>query len=369
MKELKYNTDHHFILLNKDEILATFHVDERFDTITIDEVFWNAPDWIGDLRLFITNRRAPKHRENIQELLRLSGCDTILGYLQVSHSLSLIDTFWVKPVGSYLTWSDVSLYNHNFNEVIAKTAFEGGLHGMGLSTTSPEYGTNGSFAKCWVREDGNIKLLKRGSSGARNAGLEPYSEFYAAQIVSVFTSEYVPYSLRSVNGRICSVCPLFTSEEYGFLPYAAVDKGNSDIPSVIETMARYGFEEKAKRMFVIDAVILNVDRHKNNFGFIVNNKTQEIVDMAPLFDHNLSLLPYAEEDDFISIDKYIDLKSPALSDSWIKSAAMCLTDDTRKSLIKLQDFEFERGKYNLPEWRLEQLTRLVRKQAHEILNF
>lgn len=48
---------------------------------------------------------------------------------------------------------------------------------------------------------------------------------------------------------------------------------------------------------------------------------------------------------------------------------MCLTDDTRKSLIKLQDIEFERGKYNLPEWRLEQLTRLVRKQAHEILNF
>lgn len=75
MKELKYNTDHHFILLNKDEILATFHVDERFDTITIDEVFWNAPDWIGDLRLFITNRRAPKHRENIQELLRLSLSD------------------------------------------------------------------------------------------------------------------------------------------------------------------------------------------------------------------------------------------------------------------------------------------------------
>lgn len=369
MNKLKYNTEHHFILLNKDEMLATFHVDERFDTITIDKVFWNAPDWIDDLRLFITNRRAPKHRENIQELLRLSGCDTILGYLQVSHSLSLIDTFWVKPAGSNLTWSDVSLYTHDFNDVIARTAFEGGLHGMGLSTTSPEYGTNGSFAKCWVREDGNIKLLKRGSSGARNTGLEPYSEFYAAQIVSVFTREYVPYTLRSVNGRICSVCPLFTSEEYGFLPYAAVDRGNSDISSVIETMAKYGFEEKAKRMFVIDAVILNVDRHKNNFGFIINNKTQEIVDMAPLFDHNLSLLPYAEEDDFASIDKYIDLKSPALADSWIKSAAMCLTDDTRKSLIKLQNFEFERGKYNLPEWRLEQLTRLVKKQAHDILNF
>ena len=53
MKELKYNTDHHFILLNKDEILATFHVDERFDTITIDDVFWNATYWSGYLGLFM----------------------------------------------------------------------------------------------------------------------------------------------------------------------------------------------------------------------------------------------------------------------------------------------------------------------------
>ena len=42
-------------------------------------------------------------------------------------------------------------YLMNKNEKIAKTAFEGGLHGRHLSTTSPEYGTDGSFAKCWIR--------------------------------------------------------------------------------------------------------------------------------------------------------------------------------------------------------------------------
>lgn len=44
MNKLQYDTDQHFVLLNKDEVLASFHVDEKFDTITIDEVFWNAPD-------------------------------------------------------------------------------------------------------------------------------------------------------------------------------------------------------------------------------------------------------------------------------------------------------------------------------------
>ena len=42
-------------------------------------------------------------------------------------------------------------YLMNKKEKIAKMAFEGGLHGRHLSTTSPEYGTDGSFAKCWIR--------------------------------------------------------------------------------------------------------------------------------------------------------------------------------------------------------------------------
>lgn len=50
-------------------------------------------------------------------------------------------------------------YLMNKNEKIAKTAFEGGLHGRHLSTTSPEYGTDGSFAKCWIREDGTITTV------------------------------------------------------------------------------------------------------------------------------------------------------------------------------------------------------------------
>lgn len=62
-------------------------------------------------------------------------------------------------------------------------------------------------------------------------------------------------------------------------------------------MKSLGLEEEARRMFVIDALILNEDRHKNNFGFIVDNRTQKIVKMAPLFDHNLSLLTYAVERD------------------------------------------------------------------------
>lgn len=356
-----------YYLLNKDVVIARFHVDVRLDTITVDEVLVELPAWYGDLDTFVTNRRAPKHRANMRELLRMSGCDTVQGFLDISHALSLVDTFWVKPVDSRLSWEDVSLYRNPFSETVARTAFEGGLHGQVFSTTSPEYGTDGSFAKCWVREDDTIRMLKRGSSGARNAGLEPFSEFYASQVAERFTDNFVKYGLRKRDGRICSVCDIFTSEQFGFLPFVAVDSGNSTVNSVVRKAAEFGLEEDVKRMFVLDAVIMNEDRHKNNFGFLVENDTQEIVGMAPLFDHNVSLLPYAEEEDFRD-GKYVEERGPRIGNNWLPGAAACLTAETRKVLAGLQDFKFERHpKYNLPEWRLEALEYLIHENARKIL--
>lgn len=357
-------------LMNKDVKIAAFVINDAFSSVTITKQFVELPFWIHNFGAFVQNRQAPKHRENIAQLLRMSGCDTLRGFLNITHALSLVDTFWVRPVDSTLSWRDVSLYTHEFNEVVAKTAFEGGLHGRGLSTTSPEYGTDGSFAKCWIREEGMIKMLKRGSSGASNAGMEPYSEYYAAQLVSALTDEYVRYDLRSIGGRVCSVCDIFTSEEFGYLPYASVEPENSTIDSVLDKASKYGLESKFRKMFVIDAVIMNEDRHKNNFGFLVENDTQTIVGMAPLFDHNVSLLPYAMKDNFDNIDSYLAEKGPRLGRDWIPIAAACLDSDLRRKLINLSDFKFKRHeKYNLPEWRLEILEKLIHSNIEKILQF
>ena len=91
-----------YVLLNKDTEIAEFEVDTLFDDITIVKQYVKLPEWFGNLDSFIINRRAPKQRENIEELLRLSGCNTLQGFLDVSHALSLVDTFWVKRIGSGL---------------------------------------------------------------------------------------------------------------------------------------------------------------------------------------------------------------------------------------------------------------------------
>ncbi len=60
------------------------------------------------LAAFLEHRKAPKHREHIRQLLEQYGCDDLEGFLQVTHALSLNDTFWVKRKGETLQWRDVS---------------------------------------------------------------------------------------------------------------------------------------------------------------------------------------------------------------------------------------------------------------------
>ncbi len=51
-------------------------------------------------------------------------------------------------------------------------------------------------------------------------------------------------------------------------------------------------------MFILDYLILNEDRHLNNFGIIRNVNNLNWIDIAPIFDNgqSLNILDYNEEE-------------------------------------------------------------------------
>ena len=61
-----------------------------------------------------------------------------------------------------------------------------------LSSTSPEFGTDGYYAKCWVRENDGIYLYK---SGSDTYEIEPLSEFLACQLAEQICPQAVHYDL------------------------------------------------------------------------------------------------------------------------------------------------------------------------------
>lgn len=356
-----------YLLLNKDSIWLEFHCEQNeYLETTAQEDVWHTnkrPFGYTNLTDFLERRKAPKHRAHIAELLREYGCDTLEGYLDVAHALSLNDTFWVKQADSNLKWADISLYQNPFNEVISEAAFDGAASSSGFSSTSPEFSTDGQYAKCWVREGEAIWLYKTGGV----FGLEPVSEYLASQLAALICPETVPYELDFYHGELISKCPLFTSEQYGLAKASVLTKERT-ISGFLRYFEGIGSGDAFRRMCILDALILNIDRHSGNFGVLYDNATMQVQKMAPVFDNNRSLLFDLDSDQLKNVEWCIRRCSPRLGSDFIATARGLLTDSIRGDLQNLRTFCFA----NHPEIpidpaRLERLSRIIQHQLEKIL--
>ena len=356
-------------LMNKDEVVATYEEQQGIDDFRyglVEQTGNYMPYGFTTINDWIDGRQIAKHRVAIEKLMRDLGLTTRHDFIGMARCLSLTDTFWMKRADEDLNWESVSLYRNPFDDVIARIAFDGaGMFGRANSPTSPEFATSGSFAKCWIREGGQISLLKRGSTGYANAGFEPYSEKLASDIFDAAHVDHVPYEVVKFHGKLASKCPLFTSEEVGFVSSHRFFDGPFDIEDMLAFSEKHGAEESFREMVVMDAVIANVDRHAGNYGFLVDNKTGEVLQMAPLFDQNMACLPMMmKHDDF---DEYLRLIGPKIGTDFVKVARALITSDIRAKLIELKDFECTDPGFGYPQWKLDAVNRLKNCQIDAIL--
>ena len=324
---------------------------------------------------WLKSRTIPKNRAYVHNFL--SKCNLNLNrpmnIIKVSKGLSLNDCYWVVEEGFSGTFEKYNLYDNRFSRVLALIAFTGYGSSVRSSLAScPEFTTNGMLPKCWRRVNGEIKLYKGGTSGASNTGNEPYCEYYAAQIAKELGISAIDYGLSKWEGALCSTCVLFTSKEYAFLPVGKVvtSGGMEAVTSYYEKMGA-AYAKALADMLVLDAIICNPDRHFGNLGFLVDNRTNEIVAPAPLFDHGNSLFNFAGKDDLASdaaLTAYAQTLMPCVYDDFIGTAKAVLTPEHREGLRHLVNFRFRRhSRYNLPEERLDLLEKQVQKRARELL--
>lgn len=365
-----------YLLMNKNRPLLSFYPKETISGYRLIEAdiyvdSSSLPPRFKDINTWVTNRNYAKHKEHLQEWLHEWGIDNAVGFLDITHTLSLNDSLWVKKENSDLDWEQVNLYYNEFTDVVSVTAFETGLHGLKLSTTSPEFTSEGSFEKCWTKESDGIYLYKKGSSGFANAGLEAYSEYYASQLSSRLCNSSVPYDIVKFKKNIVSRCKMFTSEQEGFIPiYKLLDSEKVyNYEDLIDFCRQYGCEEDFRRMIVLDAVIFNVDRHLGNFGFMIDNDTFEIIRFAPVFDHNMALLARALQSDLNDFEHYYRTLGHKIDGEFVDIAKKLLTPAIRKDVEALTNFQFaESEHYNLPAKRLEFLSKAVQNQIQSILS-
>ncbi|MCL2279324.1 MAG: hypothetical protein FWC20_07980 [Oscillospiraceae bacterium] len=296
-----------FQLLNADVPVLSFSHDRTLIGDAYCDIVVHEPDGLPirmknvctdtTLRDWIERRSIPVNRHHMEAVLGALNLEKPFDIMRYSHALSLNDTFWMKEENEKVTFAKINLYDNEFDEALGWIAFTGLPSDISRNLSTPELTTEGVLPKFWQRMGfGDIQLVKGGTSGFSNAGFEPYREVASHIIAGRLGIATVPYTLKQVSGKIASVSKLFTSKEKGLMTgneYMDYKYPNIKTKTLIELFAAikqdgidpYPFYE----MCFLDYIIENFDRHMNNWGFCVDNHTQRILSIAPIWDNGMSL--------------------------------------------------------------------------------
>jgi hypothetical protein len=105
--------------------------------------------------------------------------------------------------------------------------------------------------------------------------------------------------------KLCSSCNLFTTEQMGYVPFGRLIDTSKyyTIPGLLEYFKEYdkkhhtNFEKNFRAMILIDSIVFNMDRHLNNFGFLFDTDSMQLIGFAPIFDFNFAFLTTLTVDD------------------------------------------------------------------------
>lgn len=249
---------------------------------------------LKDLRNWIESRYILTHRNNVKVFYSMLGITRLEDFVDITYCISLKDTFWVLRTDRKLKWENVSPFRNPLNKVIADYSFDRKVNGRNI-TGSPDFSTDGNFPKCWKRVNDVLRLYKAGLSGAVNAGNEPYSEVYATKVADLLGVFHVSYDIDTYKERLVSRCDCMCSEDVGFVSYRDyTGEYEANFRSLLRSTK---YSKEILDMLLLDYLTCNIDRHYGNFGFLFNIKNNQIIGFAPIFDNNLSCIPYYMEDE------------------------------------------------------------------------
>lgn len=229
--------------------------------------------------------------DNVLDSLHVSATQDLLGK---SLGLSLSDQYWICPCGSEYTWDKVNFFENDFSEDMGNLLF-GSQSSPKIDLMSPDNTSDGWLKKKWKIIDGKRCLIKGASGQSRQ---EPYNEAIACAIMKRLSIPHVDYRIIKENRFPYSVCEDFISKDTELVTawYLMNTRKKPNHISVYqhfvsccEYLGIAGATDFIDKMITLDYLIVNEDRHQNNFGVIRNTETLKFVGFAPIFDSGTSL--------------------------------------------------------------------------------
>jgi len=197
-------------------------------------------------------------------------------------AVSLQDNYWVKLDGDDTKWKDINLRHNSLSEAVAQIT----LHGTSLTLqgkiTTPEWSGSGTYAKAWRRLGNDLVLLKAGSKDPTESQIE----VMVSKLLDKTNVNHLQYWKTYDNDTTVCACKCMTTDDISILPA-------ENFSSYCNANGLDYYEEVLKidadaiyKMWIVDYLVSNRDRHGMNWGFFYNARTMEILGCHPLYDHN-----------------------------------------------------------------------------------
>lgn len=316
MKYVLMNKNTEVLIANYDEGIKVFDkiIEIRnieYAPLIIKKSYEMKEDFRFNLNYWFIGRGIPSWRDELDMLLARLNISTPLELFDKAFALSLSDQYWIKQVGSNIKYEDVNFFDHDFDSVeFVEASFSDNYDSITKKETlmSPNNTTNGMLKKSWIIEDGKRYLLK---GGYKNDYLQPFNEVLASIICDKLDFDHVTYTLDTFKNKVVSKCLCFINKDTELIPASQImygitkHKTSKDYNEYIKILEQNGIKnarEKIENMYILDFLMMNEDRHLNNFGIIRDVNTLEWLDVAPIFDNGESLKMTIYNSDKISIN-------------------------------------------------------------------
>lgn len=251
---------------------------------------------LDKLTRWMEKRNIPASRKNLSSALSLLGVKSTGELSEKSFFMSLSDQYWIAPTSTKLDWNKINFFTNNFSEDVGKALFGKLITTKKINLHSPDSNTDGYLVKKWLIKNGKRVLIKGGSGTEQ---LEPFNEVLASEIYNRLGIEHAHYELFIENRKHFSKCEDLINQNTELISAEDICEdllnwkdGSVSYDKFKERCKLLNVkfdEEKLAKMFIIDYLIANEDRHLNNFGFIRNADTLEWIGLAPIYDSGNSM--------------------------------------------------------------------------------
>ena len=265
-------------------------------------------DLLDILTSWYDGRAIPNNRDNKNSILEHFKINKVDELLNLDYGLSLSDQYWLKPVDEEVCWDDINYFLNEYDsrEFFDATYGEGSFQSLKLkSVDSDKYRTpnnslTGQLKKTWIKVDGEDLLFK---GAVTQHGFEQINEVLATMICEALEVPHVTYRLCALDSKrhheLMSVCPCIVNDEQEIISaYDIVSERDDlfgderDMVKYIAILEEHGVPnagEYVQKMFMLDYLILNEDRHMRNFGILRNVETLEWESVCPVYDSGRSM--------------------------------------------------------------------------------